>query len=144
MKPVLFPWRRRALATFCLLMPLLTLPACGGSSTAAPGNPPPVPTPNPIKHVVFIVKENRSFDNMFGTFAGANGATRGITSTGAFIPLSHTPDQVRDIGHDWYSAIEVIHSGKMDRFDLNYSANQNADYLAYSQLTGADIPNYFT
>jgi len=28
-----------------------------------------------IKHVVFIIKENRTFDNYFGTFPGANGAT---------------------------------------------------------------------
>src|SRR5439155_17959617 len=28
----------------------------------------------PIKHVVFIVKENRSFDHMFGQFPGADGA----------------------------------------------------------------------
>lgn len=97
----------------------------------------------PIKHIVFIVKENRSFDNYFGTFPGANGATSGPISTGQIIPLGHTPDQSRDIGHDWYSALEVIDNGKMDRYDLNYGANRGGDYLAYSQLTEADIPNYF-
>ncbi len=35
-------------------------------STASVGN---------IQHVVFIIKENRSFDQYFGTFPGANGAT---------------------------------------------------------------------
>jgi phospholipase C len=98
----------------------------------------------PIKHIIFIVKENRSFDNYFGTFAGARGATTGLLSNGQSIALGHTPDQSRDIGHDWYSAIEVIDNGKMDRFDLNYSANQGGDYLSYTQLTQADIPNYFT
>ncbi|MBZ5681169.1 MAG: choice-of-anchor D domain-containing protein [Acidobacteriia bacterium] len=105
---------------------------------------PILPQPVPIKHIVFIVKENRSFDNYFGTFPGANGATSGTLSNGQVMALGHTPDQSRDIGHDWYSAIEVIDSGKMDRFDLNYSSNQGGDYLAYSQLTQADIPNYFT
>src|SRR5215831_2662055 len=33
-----------------------------------------------IEHIVFIVKENRSFDNYFGTFPGAEGATSGQTS----------------------------------------------------------------
>jgi phospholipase C len=98
----------------------------------------------PIKHIIFIVKENRSFDNYFGTFPGANGATSGTLSTGQVMALGHTPDQSRDIGHDWYSAIEVIDNGKMDLFDINYSANQGGDYLAYTQLTQADIPNYFT
>jgi phospholipase C len=32
---------------------------------------------NKIKHIVFIVKENRTFDNYFGTFPGADGATTG-------------------------------------------------------------------
>ncbi len=30
---------------------------------------------NPIQHVVLIIKENHCFDNYFGTFPGANGAT---------------------------------------------------------------------
>src|SRR5216684_2033330 len=30
---------------------------------------------NPIKHIVIMVKENRSFDDLFGTFPGVDGAT---------------------------------------------------------------------
>ena len=30
---------------------------------------------NPIEHVVIIVKENHGFDNYFGTFPRANGAS---------------------------------------------------------------------
>jgi phospholipase C len=32
---------------------------------------------SPIQHVIMIVQENRSFDNLFAKFPGANGATRG-------------------------------------------------------------------
>ena len=35
-----------------------------------------------IQHIVYLVKENRSFDSYFGTFPGANGATTGVISTG--------------------------------------------------------------
>jgi phospholipase C len=31
--------------------------------------------PNPVEHVVIIMKENHTFDNYFGTFPGANGMT---------------------------------------------------------------------
>src|SRR5687768_11888167 len=31
-----------------------------------------------IDHVVFIVKENRTFDHLFGRFPGADGATTGL------------------------------------------------------------------
>jgi phospholipase C len=97
-----------------------------------------------IKHVVFIIKENRTFDNYFGTFAGADGATSGTISTGDVIPLGHTPDRTpRDISHSFHSAITAIDGGAMDRFDLIPGGNQNGDYLSYTQLTESDIPNYF-
>ena len=35
-------------------------------------------TATPIKHVVFLIKENRTFDNLFGTFPGANGVSTGM------------------------------------------------------------------
>jgi phospholipase C len=100
---------------------------------------------NPIKHVVFIVKENRSFDNYFGRFPGANGATQGTLSTGQVIDLQHMADMPQhDADHTWFSALEAMHNGKMDRFDLDPLANVEGDYMAYSQLTESDIPNYYT
>src|ERR1700730_14993102 len=51
-----------------------------------------------IQHIVFIIKENRTFDNYFGTFPGADGATTGVISTGQVRPLGHLPDKTpRDI-----------------------------------------------
>src|SRR5262244_3890051 len=41
---------------------------------------------NKIQHIVFIIKENRTFDNYFGAFPGADGATSGTISTGRVIP----------------------------------------------------------
>ncbi|HZZ15256.1 MAG TPA: alkaline phosphatase family protein, partial [Candidatus Sulfotelmatobacter sp.] len=99
---------------------------------------------NPIKHVVFIIKENRSFDSYFGTVPGANGATHGTLSNGQVIPLQHLPDQTpHDIDHTWFSAIESIDNGKMDRFDLIPLGSVDGDLSAYSQLQASDIPNYF-
>src|SRR5689334_19434640 len=39
-----------------------------------------------IQHIVFIIKENRSFDTYFGTYPGADGATTGMISTGERMP----------------------------------------------------------
>jgi phospholipase C len=99
---------------------------------------------NPIQHVVWIIKENRTFDNYFGTFPGADGATRGTLSDGSVITLGHTPDITpHDIDHQWYSSITSIDGGKMDQYDLIPAANVNGDLLTYTQLTQSDIPNYF-
>jgi phospholipase C len=55
-----------------------------------------------IKHIVFIVKENRTFDNYFGTFVGGDGATTGRIHTGQVISLGHAPDRTpRDIDHSY-------------------------------------------
>jgi phospholipase C len=97
-----------------------------------------------IKHIVFLVKENRTFDNYFGTYPGANGATSGKLSTGAVIPLRHAPDMTPyDIDHSYQAAVEAIDGGAMDKFDLIKGGNVKGDLLAYTQYNEGDIPNYF-
>lgn len=101
-----------------------------------------------IQHIVFIIKENRSFDEMFGTFPGATGTTTGTTSTGQVITLGHAPDRTpRDIGHGFQDTTTSIDNGKMDRFDQVFDTGQqcnvNGDYLCMTQFVQGDIPNYF-
>lgn len=104
----------------------------------------------PITHIVFMIKENRSFDNMFGRFPGVNGATSGKISTGQVLQLSRTPDVMpRDLCHTWNCNIEAFDGGRMDRWDVTvgdatFACTLNGDYLCYSQYTQQDIPNYFT
>jgi phospholipase C len=93
---------------------------------------------NLIQHIVFIVKENRTFDNYFGTFPGADGATEGTMSNGRVVSLTHEPDALpHDICHVWDCAIRAINGGKMNGFNIDGGS------LAYTQFTEADIPNYF-
>src|SRR5947209_18686982 len=47
---------------------------------------------NPIKHIVIMVKENRTFDDLFGTFPGAAGATTFKDSHGKVHHLNHQLD----------------------------------------------------
>jgi phospholipase C len=97
-----------------------------------------------IRHFVFIIKENRTFDNYFGTFPNADGATTGTLSTGQVIPLGRTPDQTPyDLGHAWAASIGAVDGGKMDRFDLVANGNKGGQMMSYTQLTQTDIPNYW-
>ena len=73
----------------------------------------------PIKHVVFIIKENRTFDHYFGRYPGADGATEGGTSTGETIPLRPAQDFLgHDLGHSFFDGLIAINGGRMDGFDL--------------------------
>lgn len=99
-----------------------------------------------IQHIVFIIKENRSFDSYFGTFPNADGATSGTVSTGEVIPLGHTPDRPsRDLNHAFWYAVQAIDYGKMDDFDnAGAYCNVNGDLLCLTQLNQGDIPNLFS
>ncbi len=122
---------------------LLGVQAFGQTRVPAPrsGHPDDISV---IQHVVFIVKENRSFDNYFGTYPGANGATTAVISTGQTISLLRTPDPMpRDLGHAWFDAHTGMDNGSMDLFDILGEGSINGDLLSMSQLTQADIPNYF-
>jgi phospholipase C len=97
-----------------------------------------------IQHIVFIIKENRSFDMYFGTFPGADGVTSAVISTGERISLRHGTDRMpRDIGHDWDDVQTAMHDGQMDRFDL-IRGNRRNDMLSLTQFLRSDIPNYWS
>jgi phospholipase C len=99
----------------------------------------------PIQHVVFLIKENRSFDEYFGKFPGANGATKGTTSTGQVVTLGQTPDHLPyDLGHGWADTHTAIDGGKMDKFDLIGNGNVNGVLMGYTQMSQSDIPNYWS
>ena len=92
-----------------------------------------------------MVKENRTFDNYFGTFPGADGATTGTISTGQIIPLGKTPDRTsQDICHTWQCALTAIDGGKMDGFNKIQGAFEKGVDVSYTQMSETDIPNYFT
>src|SRR6266511_130566 len=75
------------------------------------------PTRTPIKHVVFLVKENRTFDQLFGLFPGADGTTTGRVGD-RVVPLRRgIPERLpRDIVHTYRRALEDWNGGRMDGF----------------------------
>lgn len=94
----------------------------------------------PIKHVVFVIKENRTFDNLFGRFPGANGATTGM-DRGAVRPLTPAIDRIpEDIKHCYECALQAWNGGKMDGFA---TIGDPADRYAYTQYGPEDLPAYW-
>jgi phospholipase C len=115
------------------------------SATRSSTSPAPGQGIQKIQHIVFLIKENRTYDHYFGTFPGGDGATSGMTALGKTIPLSQAPDETPwDIGHSWRDALVAINNGKMNKFDLVENGEEDGYRLAYTQYHESDIPNYFT
>jgi phospholipase C len=93
----------------------------------------------PIKRVVYLMLENRSFDNIFGRFPGADGATSGV-SAGRELPLRRCPDWLPgDIPHDLSAHIKNENGGAQDGFAIGAFGPM----YAYSQFYREDIPAYW-
>jgi phospholipase C len=158
----------------------------GGAATGSTGpTPSPSPSPSPseqltqlqqaqshIKHLIFIVQENRTFDHYFGTYPGADGfpMKNGKPNVcvpdpilGHCVPVYHSSNQFQDGGpHAERHSIADVDHGKMDGFIRTvidspiYCADHRddpacADFLGpqgqpdvMSYHTRKDIPNYWS
>ncbi len=126
----------------------------GNGGTGAGGSNPGtiVPGDNPIKHVIFIVKENRTFNNYFATYGhGAVGTTTGKTITcststhscqpGDDYELTKAEDVApHDITHGFSSGLYSIDGGKMDGFNI---IGLGEDMSGYTYFDRDGIPNYW-
>lgn len=135
--------------------------ACVSGSAHGPGasvrpTPPPVSvTPEPpnraedlqvklarrkITHVVYLVKENRTFDTMFGRFPGADGATTGLTCDGRTVPLTRAADDTPGPDHSFQGGLKAINGGRMNCFSELFGG---ARLQAYVQYRPEQLPSYF-
>jgi phospholipase C len=131
------------------------LTSCFGDSPATPRSPRTYPsspsfgaairpedveTRWPIKRVVYLMMENRSFDHVFGAFPGVNGASVGVND-GREVPL--LPMQAQwlpgDLPHDYYAGLNSLNDGRMDGF----AQTPVAEAFAYTRLRESDVPNYW-
>ena len=75
-----------------------------------------------IQHIVVMIQENRSFDDLFATFPGADGATHGLMKTRSGevnVPLkSVSLIEPCDFAHGYASFLKDEDGGLMDGFGL--------------------------
>ena len=96
-----------------------------------------------IKHIILIVKENHSFDNMFGLMSGADGTS--VARAGSkTVPMSSTPESLKvDIYHSGNAAIDAVNGGRMNQFYDQAGAEQDGQNVADSQFNQSTIPSYW-
>jgi len=122
-----------------------------GTSLARAARSPQIP-PNTIKHVIIILQENRSTDNLFHGLPGADTANSGYDSHGNQIPLVpiHLAQNF-DQSHLHQAFLNAYNNGQMNGANLNKpqcvggkhcgSIPPNANY---SYVPRSDVAEYFS
>src|ERR1700722_2522946 len=145
------PSRRTRVMALTVAALSVTLSACSsGQRSPSPGNVvpfvngvgfvPPAKTSSKIQHVVIIVQENRSFDDLFQDYPGANTVSSGKNSKGQTIalhPVSLATQYIVDhSAAAFFSACDGTGSipgtnCKMDGFDQEVSGKgpRNPQYV---------------
>ena len=120
-----------------------------------------------IKHIIIIMQENRSFDEYFGTYPGADGIPmqNGVPTvcmpepniTECINPYHNAKDINTGGPHEAFSAVADIDGGKMDGFLHSFRGSQQACISSNTPGCPSDqvpdvmgwhdareIPNYWT
>ena len=149
---------RMYFAPVAIALAALGLAACGGggSGSSSPGalpqnSAPPShkQTPSPIQHVIILIQENRSFDDLFATFPGADGATRGLmklpSGGDTYVTLKKANlNEQCDPGHGYKGFVQSVDGGKMDGFALSGNKCSGNHTEPYQYVKPSQIQPYWT
>jgi phospholipase C len=125
--------------------------ACSSATQPFPLSGPSMARPaagNPsgqyIKNIIVVIQENRSFENFFAGFPGANAPTYGYAKNHAGkrvqVALHATTFETNpNLAHDWSDAVGGWDNGKMDGFWTGPGSN----YAAYAYIERSQIVPYW-
>jgi phospholipase C len=134
----------------------LMLAACNANTASMPTTPgstanaslpaqPSTKLGDYIQHVVIVVQSNRSFNNLFATFPGADGATSGLNSLGQTVPLKVTQLHYWKEMNNSHKAFKTDYDGgKMDGWDRIFVGRHACPKCAYAYVGPQYIQPYWT
>ena len=125
---------------------LLAIPAAAALAALLSSLAPPARSASPpIKHVVVILQENHSFDNVLGQLCiqdhrECNAVAVGKAKKGKVVPLKEATDKVPPVSHDQSSQLKAIDKGKMDGWEKVNGCAAPED-ACYVQFSPSEIPS---
>ncbi len=132
----------RSAAVTLALTSLCELAACTGGTIPRAAAPSTLPLDHYVKHVVIVVQENRSFDNLFSGFPGADAPGFGYAGDRK-VRLHETPlEDPGDIENNWRDAISGWNHGKMNGFEGEHFYGGPRDY-AYAYVPRSETAPYW-
>jgi phospholipase C len=127
------------------LIALTVADALNSAPFQAPATTAPAAGIDKIRHVIWIIQENHSFDNYFGTFPGADGVPPStclpmLPGSQACVKPFHMPagGPSCDLAHEWEIAHAAVSNGAMNGFVWAEGSSYTMGY--YDER---DIPNYW-
>ncbi|MGC1381317.1 MAG: alkaline phosphatase family protein [Candidatus Baltobacteraceae bacterium] len=109
------------------------------------------PLHSKITHVVIIVQENRSVDDLFNGLPGADTQNYGLNSAGERVKLRQVKMTAPyDLDHEHRGFVIEDDGGKMDGFNLEHSTDcpggncGKRDIRAYGIVPPSEVQPYFT
>ncbi len=121
------------------------LPAAS-SARAASRSRAAAPLSSVIKHVVIVVQENRSFDNLFQGYPGANTVSSGMTTSGQNVPLQPVElTEGFDIIHQSQDYLRAYANGNMNGFNLERVVGRTKlQNPMYAYVPQSETTTYFS
>jgi phospholipase C len=125
-----------------ILAAIPTVPAAASPAEDAP-------TTTPIKHVVWMMQDNHSFDNYFGTYPGADGIPSGVcqrlnlnlkSTKGCVQPFHIGDTPIEDLSQGPGVQRRQYNGGRMDGFVAAYRRLGLDGTSAMGYYDGSDIP----
>ncbi|WP_392544389.1 phospholipase C [Oryzobacter telluris] len=142
--------RAAALAVAAIAAAALLAPAAATGSASAT-DAADTPTTTPIKHFIYLMQENHSFDNYFGTYPGANGLPDGACvpvrvdrPNGECVkPYWLGGEPISDLGHTATVFRAQLNSGRNDGFIEAFADEGDPTRQAMGYYDDRDIPYYW-
>jgi len=117
--------------------------ACAGCAQGVTGSTPPTASARPyVRHVVIVVQENRSFDNLFSGFPGADAPRFGYAGKTKIALHPTRLEDPGDIENNWRDAIGSYNGGKMNGFEVERFYGGPRDY-AYAYVPREESAPYW-
>src|SRR5271156_6853922 len=129
----------------CLAMFQLAVgPAFAGTDTAIPqaNFPADRKTTSPIKHVIVIIGENRSFDHVFATYVPKDGETVDNLLSKGIIKLDGSKNAIKGPNFDKAHQLAAMDMGPTDTFLLNPPKSEFLNDQLPSPLVGGPKVSY--
>jgi phospholipase C len=144
--------RRVGAVLACAWLAAAVVPTPAAAAEPPDAVPAVAPAPRtPIEHVVYLMQENHTFDNYFGTYPGADGIPAGVCmpedpreAGGPCVEPFWLGDRaVQDLGHSEGIFQNQWREGAMDGFVWAHARHGTNGSLAMGHYDDRDLPFYW-